>query len=250
VTFLLLGTAVLFGTAAQADPPAGPTPKDVAPATKTAVAAWLEWFGFGAPKTAMTLRSTSPPAMNLWVISADAAGRPAGGHALKAGAFNSPLFSADGKIVFALRADTLIAVSVEQPDQVREMVLTFPSVGDHAGRLVGWKKGEPATLGLLTKGARLIGVDTVTGATTEIGTAPLEAPELNALHTAAGVCKDRVVYDGLQINVAHLERTDVFVRPVDGIMGRSITASWPGSVHSEPRFSPDCKRIAFISDER
>ena len=43
-------------------------------------------------------------------------------------------------------------------------------------------------------------------------------------------------------------RTDIFIREATARIGRRLAADWPGSVHGQPAFSADCRKIVFVSD--
>jgi hypothetical protein len=120
--------------------------------------------------------------------------------------------------------------------------------GEHALTILAWKATPTDAVAVLTSRQRALFVDPHTGGTNVIAEG-LKSEDTATLLVASTTCKNAIVYDGRQTSSGQVLRTDIFVRPVGQLEGRKLTGQWPGTVHADPRFSSDCQRIVFVSDE-
>jgi hypothetical protein len=205
----------------------------------------LAWLGFDGPKTTGALRGGDSPTMNLWIIDADKPDRPA--HPLKVGPYRSPLFSADGALVFAIHGATIADIPVATPDQARD--LAWPDPADAPRLLLRHGRDDPQSIAVLTDKGNVIALRPSDGHAITLASS-LSADDIATLLGHLGACGERVVYEATQKSKSLATRTDVFIRPLQSKLGKALTDKWPGSVHGQPAFSSDCKRVVLVSDER
>lgn len=238
----------MVGAGATAGPETKPTPPaPTSDGAKTGVvAAVLSWLGFDAPKTTGALRGGDAltMAMNLWIIDADKPDRPA--RSLKIGQYRSPVFSDDGLRVFAVHDATIADIPVAAPDKSRELM--WPYAGDPPLLLLGHGRDDRQSIAVLTSNRNVISLRPADGHTVALASS-LPPADVATLVGHLGVCGDHVVYEAAQKSKSLTARTDVFIRPLQARLGKALTDAWPGSMHGQPAFSSDCKRIVIVSDE-
>jgi len=205
----------------------------------------LEWLGFGAPRTTGALRGGDAPALNLWVIQVDNPVRPAG--PLKLGMYHSPAFSGDGVIVYALEGSAIVAIDPARPDTT--VVVPWSLEADPPKLLLGPGRDVSTAIAVLTRSSRVVALRPKDGVS-EVLAPSLTPQDVAALTRQLGSCGKFVVYEGAQKGPGLNSRTDIFIREATARIGRPLTAHWPGSVHGQPAFSVDCRKIVFVSDEK
>jgi hypothetical protein len=144
--------------------------------------------------------------------------------------------------LLALRGSTLVSWPVDHPDQRTETAIKIDN--DTPSMLIGFAQGQVA---VVTQHRRVASVDPGNG-TSKLASEAQDDRELARLLAAAHTCKGDVVYAEDQVNANLARRADLFIRSATHAMARVLTDKLPGIYHEQPSFSPDCHRVAFVSD--
>jgi len=102
-------------------------------------------------------------------------------------------------------------------------------------------------IAVVTRHNRVVAVDPRTGASSKLADA-LECIDSGRLLTAARTRGGNIVYASDQTTERNATRSDLFLWLEPSAIGGVLTEGWKGVVHAEPSFSPDCRRVVFISD--
>jgi hypothetical protein len=149
--------------------------------------------------------------------------------------------------VFAIRGPSIVDIDVAHPEEDKD--LRWPHMDDLPKLLLGQGRDNAAGVAVLTMSSRVLAITPGDGATAVL-TAPLAPAEVLTVRRHLGACGRRVIYEGEQKGAGQTTRTDIFIREVTTRIGRSLTSTSPGSVHSQPAFSHDCRKVVLVSDEK
>jgi hypothetical protein len=155
--------------------------------------------------------------------------------------YTSPVFSKDGKSIFALKDGGLANILIA--DGASTVTSNLSLGGETPERLVGvGTDGRPA---VITKTGRVYALDATTGKS-ELLADRLDDADKKKLFKASRSCAGKIVFDGAQLlENGSATRTDVFVG--DGKTSVNHTKSSHHLYNGDPSFSSDCSAIVLIA---
>lgn len=232
------GCAVALVTGCAEAP--GPELTDGLPIEALAQTVWIEEFDLSPDGTTIAFKSAAAGTYDIWIVSTD--GGPPRAITSMPGREMRPSFSPDGRWI-AFEAD-------EGGTDIRDLFVV-PAAGGEPRRLtdhplndanISWSPDSRRiyfNTGMWFDGA-IASVDVRTGEITRIGAGG--SGELSPDGATFAYTGNTKPQDDDQSN------TDVWTRGVDGGEPRLLTPNTFEWRDTEPRWSPDGTRIAFISD--